>query len=55
MSINYKKVIVVRFFWVNDSELNKITFDSWKDYYEWKKYQKKSIEILSEKEEVETV
>jgi len=53
--MKYKKVIVILFFWSNSDELNRIAFDSYADCYEWKTYQRNSIEILSEKEEVESI
>jgi hypothetical protein len=51
----FKKVIVVRFFWSNDGDLNKISFDTMSKYTAWKREQGKSIEIISEKDEVEYI
>ena len=53
--MKYKKIIVILFFWSGSDELNRMTFDSYTDYCEWKTYQRSSIEILSEKEEVESI
>lgn len=50
--MSYKKITVVRFFWCNDDTLNRIEFDTADEYYHWLKENNKSIEIVSEKEEI---
>jgi hypothetical protein len=53
--MRYKTVIVVRFFWINDDTLNRIEFDTYDGYYHWLKDNRKSVEILSEKEEPQLI